>query len=223
MRVLLVEDDVMLDRAVCQALQDAAHAAEWIKDGELANRALADHGFDVILLDLGLPSCDGLQVLRRLRARGDITPVLIISAHDSTDQRILGLDVGADDYLGKPFAVGELMARIRGFERRRRAITEQTLSNGVLSLELTSKRVTLNGCQHVLSAREFPLLQALLARPGAVLSRPQLETAIYGHGEEVESNAVDVIIHGLRKKVGLDRIQNVRGLGWRVERRGESD
>lgn len=223
MRVLLVEDDVMLGRAVCQALHDAAYAADWIRDGEIANRLLLRHEFDMILLDLGLPSCDGLEVLRRLRANGDVTPVLIISARDSTVQRIEGLDVGADDYLGKPFAASELLARIRGFERRRGGIAEQTLSNGVLSLELTTKRVTVDGRQHALSAREFPLLQALMARLGAVLSRAQIETAIYGRGEEIESNAVDVVIHGLRKKIGSDRIHNVRGLGWRVGRSGEFD
>ena len=217
MRVLLVEDDQMLGSAVLLALHDASYAVDWVKDGETATAALDHHDYELVLLDLGLPRRDGIEVLRRLRSRGDATPVLVITARDSVDQRIEGLDVGADDYLGKPFAVGELLARLRALVRRSAGATTSTLSNGALSLELATKLAIAGGVTHALSHREFALLQALMLRPGAVLSRAQLEQSIYGWGEEVESNAVDVIIHGLRRKLGADRIRNVRGLGWRVE------
>ena len=217
MRVLLVEDDQMLGSAVLQALHDASYAVDWVQDGATASTALEGHDYALVLLDLGLPQRDGIDVLRRLRSRGDATPVLVITARDSVDQRIEGLDVGADDYLGKPFAVGELLARLRALVRRSAGATTSTLSNGVLSLELATKLAACDGVTHGLSHREFALLQALMLRPGAVLSRTQLEQSIYGWGEEVESNAVDVIIHGLRRKLGAERIRNVRGLGWRVE------
>ena len=220
MRVLLVEDDRMLGTAVLQALHDASYAVDWVVDGELASAALETHDYELVLLDLGLPQRDGIEVLRRLRGRGDATPVLIITARDSVDQRIEGLDVGADDYLGKPFAVGELLARMRALGRRSKGASSSTLTNGVLSLELATKLAIVDSASHSLSHREFALLQALMLRPGAVLSRTQLEQSIYGWGEEVESNAVDVIIHGLRRKLGADSIRNVRGLGWRVDRDG---
>lgn len=222
MRVLLVEDDQMLGSAVRQALLDASYAADWVQTGDAANEALATHDFDLVVLDLGLPGRDGLEVLRTLRARQDTTSVLVITARDTVDQRIEGLDHGADDYLGKPFAVGELLARLRALVRRRAGAPTPTLTNGVMSLELATKRVVVDGHETVLSSREFALLQALMMRPGAILSRTQIEHAIYGWGEEVESNAVDVIIHGLRKKVGVGRIVNVRGLGWMVGPNGES-
>lgn len=222
MRVLLVEDDPMLGSAVRQALLDASYAADWVQTGDAATEALATHSFDLVVLDLGLPDCDGLDVLRRLRGRQVTTPVLVITARDTVDQRIEGLDHGADDYLGKPFAVGELLARLRALVRRRAGAPTPTLSNGILALELATKRVTVDGQETVLSSREFALLQALMMRPGAILSRAQIEHAIYGWGEEVESNAIDVIIHGLRKKIGAGRIVNVRGLGWMVKQSGTS-
>jgi two-component system OmpR family response regulator len=217
LRVLLVEDDPMLGTALLQALHDASYAVDWVQDGATASTALNGHEYELVLLDLGLPGRDGIEVLRRLRSRGDATPVLVITARDSVDQRIEGLDVGADDYLGKPFAVGEMLARLRALVRRTAGATTSTLTNGVIALELATKRVVTQGVTHNLSHREFALLQALMLRPGAVLSRAQLEQSIYGWGEEVESNAVDVIIHGLRRKLGAERIRNVRGLGWRVE------
>jgi two-component system OmpR family response regulator len=217
-RVLLVEDDQMLGSAVLQALHDASYAVDWVQDGATASAALDNHEYELLLLDLGLPQRDGIEVLRRLRARGDATPVLVITARVSVDERIEGLDVGADDYLGKPFAVGELLARLRALARRSAGATTSTLTNGVVTLELATKLAVAGDVSHSLSHREFALLQALMLRPGAVLSRAQLEQSIYGWGEEVESNAVDVIIHGLRRKLGPSRIRNVRGLGWRVER-----
>ena len=218
MRVLLVEDDRMLGTAVQQALHDASYAVDWVVDGALASAALDTHDYELVLLDLGLPRRDGIEVLRRLRAQGDATPVLVITARDSVDQRIEGLDIGADDYLGKPFAVGELLARMRALARRNAGAISSTLTNGVITLELATKLAVVDGTSQILSHREFALLQALMLRPGAVLSRAQLEQSIYGWGEEVESNAVDVIIHGLRRKLGADSIRNVRGLGWRVDR-----
>ena len=218
MRLLLVEDDQMLGSAVQQALHDASYAVDWVQDGATASVALDSHEYELVLLDLGLPQRDGIDVLRRLRSCGDATPVLIITARDSVDQRIEGLDIGADDYLGKPFAVGELLARLRALARRSAGATTSTLANGVVALELATKLAVADGVSHSLSHREFALLQALMLRPGAVLSRAQLEQSIYGWGEEVESNAIDVIIHGLRRKLGADAIRNVRGLGWRVER-----
>ena len=220
MRVLLVEDDHMLGSAVLQALRDASYAADWVSDGAAASAALERHDFELILLDLGLPMRDGLEVLRRLRTRGDATPVLIITARDTVGERIVGLDTGADDYLGKPFAVSELLARMRALTRRNAAVATAVLTNGAVSLELVTRLAVVDGVEVALSHREFALLQALLLRPGAVLSRSQLEQTIYGWGEEVESNAIDVIIHGLRRKLGSQHIRNVRGLGWMVERSG---
>jgi two-component system OmpR family response regulator len=221
MRVLLVEDDQMLGTAVVQALHDAAYAADWVQDGMAASAALRSHDFELILLDLGLPNRDGLEVLRELRTADDRTPVLVITARDAVDQRIEGLDIGADDYLGKPFAVGELLARMRAVIRRRGGAASSVLTNGIVSLHLDTKCAVVDGREEALSAREFALLQALMLRPGAVLSRAQIEQSIYGWNEEVESNAVDVIIHGLRRKIGADRVRNVRGMGWMVDRSGE--
>ncbi|MDB6000530.1 MAG: winged helix transcriptional response regulator [Rhizobacter sp.] len=222
MRVLLVEDDPMLGDAVRQALRDACYAVDWILDGQAASVALTHHEFELILLDLGLPGRDGLDVLRTLRARGDSTPVLVITARDAVEQRIEGLDGGADDYLVKPFAVGELLARLRALQRRRTGTGSPGLSNGALSLNVATKTVTLAGNEHTLSRREFALLRELLVRPGAVLSRAELESRIYGWGEEVESNVVEYIIHSLRRKLGVEAIRNVRGLGWMVERHGNA-
>ena len=220
MRVLLVEDDHMLGSAVLQALRDASYAVDWVSDGAAASAALEHHDFELILLDLGLPLRDGLEVLRRLRTRGDATPVLVITARDTVDERIVGLDTGADDYLGKPFAVSELLARMRALTRRNAGAASTVLTNGIVSLELVTRLAVVNCAEFALSHREFALLQALLLRPGSVLSRSQLEQTIYGWGEEVESNAIDVIIHGLRRKLGSQHIRNVRGLGWMVERSG---
>jgi two-component system OmpR family response regulator len=218
MRVLLVEDDAMLGEAVEQALRDAAYAVDWVRDGQAASTALVRHGYQIVLLDLGLPHRNGLDVLRAQRDSGDTTPVLIITARDAVEDRIAGLDRGADDYLVKPFAVGELLARMRALARRPGGSASPTLSNGVLALDPATKTVSIGGAEHALSNREFSLLRELLVRPGAVLSRAELEDRIYGWGEEVESNVVEYIIHGLRRKLGAHAIRNVRGLGWMVER-----
>ena len=216
MRALLVEDDDMIGRSLVHALKGAGWSVDWVRDGALAHSALADGDYRCVLLDLGLPGLDGTEVLRRARARGDLTPVLVLTARDGLDDRIQGLDLGADDYLLKPFEVGELLARMRAVVRRRSGVAQSIVGNGVVQLDLATREVLRGGAREALTAREFALLQALLERPGAILSREQLENRIYGWGEEVSSNAVDVLIHGMRRKLGPDAIRNVRGLGWRV-------
>lgn len=216
MRALLVEDDDMIGRSLVHALKGAGWSVDWVRDGALAHSALADGDYRCVLLDLGLPGLDGTEVLRRARARGDLTPVLVLTARDGLDDRIQGLDLGADDYLLKPFEVGELLARMRAVVRRRSGVAQSIVGNGVVQLDLATREVLRSGAREALTAREFALLQALLERPGAILSREQLENRIYGWGEEVSSNAVDVLIHGMRRKLGPDAIRNVRGLGWRV-------
>ena len=216
MRVLLVEDDDMIGASLKQALETNGWSVDWVRDGLLAQSALADGSYACMLLDLGLPKRDGVEVLRQARTRGDTTPVLVLTARDGLDDRIAGLDLGADDYLLKPYEFRELLARMRAVIRRRDGSAHSVIGNGLVQLDLTTREVLVNGEQSALSAREYALLHALLERPGAILSRDQLENRIYGWGEEVMSNAVDVLIHGMRKKLGADTIRNVRGLGWRI-------
>jgi DNA-binding response OmpR family regulator len=216
MRVLLVEDDEMIGQSLSQALERNGWSVDWVKDGLLAQSALADGDYACVLLDLGLPKRDGVEVLRQARARGDATPVLVLTARDGLDDRIGGLDLGADDYLVKPYELGELLARMRAVIRRRDGSAHSLIGTPSMQLDLTTREVLVAGERAALSAREFALLHALLERPGAILSRDQLESRIYGWGEEVMSNAVDVLIHGMRKKLGADAIRNVRGLGWRI-------
>ena len=217
MRVLLVEDDRMIGQVVQDALKDASCAADWVENGHDALHALDTQYYDVLLLDLGLPRKSGLDVLTSLRARGNAVPVLIITARDALEDRIGGLDAGADDYLVKPFEMAELMARMRAVWRRKGGAASPVLSNGSVSLDLASRQATVAGeAPQQLTQREFALLQALMVRPGAILARAELEERIYGWGEEVESNAVEFLIHGLRKKLGAKAIRNVRGVGWLV-------
>ncbi|RYY91182.1 MAG: response regulator, partial [Comamonadaceae bacterium] len=182
----------------------------------LAQSALADGDYACVLLDLGLPKVDGVEVLRSARARGDVTPVLVLTARDGVDDRVAGLDLGADDYLLKPYELRELLARMRAVIRRRDGSAHSVIGTTAVQLDITTREVLVQGERAQLSAREFSLLHALLERPGAILSREQLENRIYGWGEEVSSNAVDVLIHGMRRKLGPETIRNVRGLGWRV-------
>jgi len=216
MRVLLVEDDEMIGHSLVRALGGNGWSVDWVKEGLLAQSAMADGGYACVLLDLGLPKRDGLEVLRRAREQGDHTPVLVLTARDGLDDRITGLDVGADDYLIKPYEFRELLARMRAVIRRRDGSAHSVIGGAELQLDLTTREVLVQGERSQLSAREFALLHALLERPGAILSRDQLESRIYGWGEEVSSNAVDVLIHGMRRKLGADAIRNVRGLGWRI-------
>lgn len=216
MRILLVEDDGMIGEAVRLGLRRQGMAVDWVQDGEAARAALKVEGFDLMLLDLGLPKMDGLQVLRWLRSTGSTMPVLILTARDSVDDRIKGLDAGADDYVLKPFDLDELAARMRAVLRRQSGRAENIIEHGGITLNPASHAVTRGGKPVKLSHREFALLHALLERPGHVLSRAQLEERLYGWGEEIESNAVEVHIHNLRKKLGSETIQNVRGVGYRV-------
>jgi two-component system OmpR family response regulator/two-component system response regulator QseB len=216
MRVLLVEDDEMIGQSLVRALGGNGWSVDWVKEGLLAQSAMADGGYACVLLDLGLPKRDGIEVLRRARAQGDHTPVLVLTARDGIDDRITGLDVGADDYLVKPYEFRELLARMRAVIRRRDGSAHSVIGGADVQLDLTTREVLVQGERSQLSAREFALLHALLERPGAILSRDQLESRIYGWGEEVSSNAVDVLIHGMRRKLGADAIRNVRGLGWRI-------
>lgn len=218
MRILLVEDDPMIGEAVSVALKDAAYAVDWVLDGAAADTVLHDGEHQAILLDLGLPKRDGLEVLRRLRQGGNGVPVIVITARDGIDDRIKGLDFGADDYLVKPFNLNELLARLRAVIRRQGGQAAPLLSNGKLSLDPATREARCGDVVELLSAREFALLHALLLRPGTILGRAELEERIYGWNEEVESNAVDFLIHGIRKKLGANIIKNVRGAGWMVER-----
>ncbi|KAA0986279.1 response regulator [Pseudomonas sp. ANT_J12] len=217
MRILLVEDDPMIGDAIQGALNDASYAADWVKNGLTALAALETQAYDMVLLDLSLPGKDGLDVLDGIRGRNNPVPLLIITARDGLDDRLRGLDAGADDFLLKPFAMAELLARMRAVLRRKGGSAQSVLDNGVVSLDLVSKQAATAETPDIqLSSREFALLQALLIRPGAILSRSELEDRIYGWGNEVESNAVEFLIHALRRKLGNHVIKNVRGMGWLV-------
>ncbi|RON24383.1 DNA-binding response regulator [Pseudomonas brassicacearum] len=219
MRILLVEDDLMIGDAIKSALKDASYAADWVKNGLTALAALDTQTYDLVLLDLGLPGKDGLDVLDTIRERNNPVPLLIITARDGLDDRLRGLDGGADDFLLKPFAMAELLARMRAVLRRRGGNAQSLLDNGEVSLNLVSKQASTADIAEVqLSSREFALLRALLIRPGAILSRSELEDRIYGWGNEVESNAVEFLIHALRRKLGNHVIKNVRGMGWMVSK-----
>jgi two-component system OmpR family response regulator len=218
MRVLLVEDDPMIGKVVQQALRDASYAVDWVRDGLAALVTLEVMSYDMVLLDLGLPKRDGMDVLQSIRARENDVAVVVMTARDSTEDRVAGLDSGADDYLVKPFAMSELLARMRAVTRRKGSVAGPTLSNGIVALDPASHEARIGADTVRLTGREFSLLQALLLRPGAILSRAELENRIYGWNEEVESNAVEFLIHSLRKKLGSGTIRNVRGAGWMVSK-----
>ena len=216
MRLLLVEDDMMIGRGMRQGLGHAGFTVDWVTDGQAAELALGNGVYDLAVLDLGLPGKDGMAVLASLRARRDPLPVLIVTARDAVPDRVAGLNAGADDYVLKPFDLDELVARVHALLRRRVGAGSPVLECGALSLDPLRREVHLDGQPVQLSAREFSLLEALMQRPGAVLSREQLEDAVYGWGQEVGSNAVEVHLHNLRRKLGPDRIRNVRGVGYKV-------
>ncbi len=218
MRILIIEDDRMIGAAVGQALKDAAYAVDWVTDGEAALHAAESETYELVLLDLGLPKADGRDVLKRLRGLNRKLPVIIVTAWDSIEDRIDGLDLGADDYLIKPFEVRELLARMRAVLRREGSGSPPLLSNGKLSLDPATRQACFLEKSAMLSPREFALLQALLVRPGTILSRSELERQIYGWNEEVASNTIEFLIHSVRRKLGPMAIRNVRGVGWMVER-----
>jgi two-component system response regulator QseB len=214
MRILLAEDDPMIGAAVVDGLRQDGFVVDWVKDGAAADAALREPVHDLMLLDLGLPRRAGLDVLAAMRQRNDGRPVLILTARDGVSDRVAGLDAGADDYLVKPFDLDELAARIRALGRRQSGRAAPTLAHRDITLDPATREVTRGGTPVALSPREFALLQALMTRPSAVLSRAQLEERLYGWSEPVESNAVEVHLHALRRKLGSDAIRNVRGVGW---------
>ncbi len=216
MRLLLVEDDSMIGEAVLDLLRAEQYAVDWVRDGDAADAALCTQAYDLVMLDLGLPKRDGLAVLRALRARKNRTPVLVATARDAVAQRIEGLDAGADDYVLKPYDLDELLARIRAVLRRAAGRAEPVYEHQGVSINPATREVTVRGTPVVLSGREWAVLEPLIARPGMVLSRQQLEDKLYGWGDEVSSNAVEVYVHGLRKKLGPELVLNVRGVGYLV-------
>lgn len=216
MRLLLIEDDPMIGESVLDLLRDEGYAVDWVKDGEVADLTLDAQSYDLILLDLGLPKRDGLAVLGRLRERKDRTPVLIATARDALEQRVKGLDMGADDYIVKPYEIEELLARIRALIRRASGRAEPIYEYAGLSIDPVTREVLADGQTISLLAKEWAILEQLLARPGVVMSRKQLEDKLYSWKDEISSNAVEVYIHGLRKKLGPHMIQNVRGVGYKV-------
>jgi two-component system response regulator QseB len=215
-RLLLVEDDPMIGESIRDGLAQEGFTVDWVRDGAAADAALGAEPYAAVLLDLGLPRKDGLDVLRAARARRNEVPILVITARDAVADRVRGLDAGADDYLVKPFDLDELAARVRALVRRADGRAEPVVRHGAIVLNPATREVTLRGRPVVLSGREFALLHALLARPGVVLSRAQLEERLYGWGEEVGSNAVEVHIHNLRRKLGAGTIRNVRGVGYTI-------
>ena len=216
MRPLLVEDDPMIGASVQRGLRQDGHTVDWVRDGAAADLAVAAGVHELILLDLGLPGKSGLEWLAQWRARGVTLPVLILTARDAVADRVRGLDAGADDYLVKPFSLEELAARLRALGRRQGGRAAPRLELGPLSLDPATHEVSKDGQPVELSAREFALLHALMENPGVPLSRAQLEERLYGWDAEVASNAVEVHIHALRRKLGAEWIKNVRGVGYRV-------
>jgi two-component system, OmpR family, response regulator QseB len=217
MRALLVEDDKMIADGVLTALRREGYSADWLTDGQDASATLKSLRFDIVLLDLGLPRRDGLDVLRELRARDHTTPVIVLTARDDVRERVAGLDAGADDYLVKPFDLDELIARMRSLRRRSAGRATPTIEHRGVRLDPVTHAVWQDGKPVTLSSREFAVLEALLLRPGAVLSRQQLEDRIYGWRETVGSNAVEVYIHSLRRKLGMGFIRTLRGVGYCLE------
>lgn len=217
MRILLVEDDELLGAGLSDALARAHYAHEWARDGRAALATATSSAFDLVILDLGLPQLDGIDVLKTLRARANTTPVLILSARDATRDRITGLNAGADDYLVKPFDVEELFARIHAIERRRSGAPVNQLRHGRLTLDLDGNAVRFDGRSVELARREFMLLKKLIENPRQVISRAQLEEAVYGWEGDVESNTIDVHVHHLRRKLYPEVIKTVRGVGYRID------
>jgi two-component system response regulator QseB len=216
MRILLVEDDVMIGKGICAVLKMAHFTVNWVQDGIEAEHALELENYSLLLLDLGLPRKNGLEILKSLRGRGNTIPVLILTARDAVGERIQGLNSGADDYLVKPFDLDELIARMRALLRRNFGQESNVITYGEITIDTIKHDVRLGGDLINLSAKEFTIFYALMENPGAVLSRDKLEEKLYGWDDEISSNTIQVYIHNLRKKIGGDIIQNVRGVGYRI-------
>jgi two-component system response regulator QseB len=221
MRILLVEDDELLGDGLRTGLVQYGYAVDWLKDGLSADQALKTENFDLVVLDLGLPKLPGISVLQNLRSRGQTMPVLILTARESVEDRVKGLDSGADDYLTKPFDLDELCARLRALQRRFSSRAEPLLVHENISLDPASHTVTLNDETINVSRREFALLHKLLENAGRVLSREHLTQSLYGWGEDVDSNALEVHIHNLRKKFGQTFIRTIRGIGYMIDKSKE--
>lgn len=217
MRILLVEDDPLIGTAIVQALKDSHYSIDWVKDGQQGLTAALTHEYGLILLDLGLPKKDGLELLGSLRDQRRAVPIIITTARDAVEDRINGLDLGADDYLVKPFRISELQARIRAVVRRNQGVSRSIIECGSLTLNTANGECSKDGEPVMLSARELTLIRILMLRPDRTFSKEELEEQVYGWNEEVASNAIEFIIHGIRKKLGKDTIKNIRGLGWMIK------
>jgi DNA-binding response OmpR family regulator len=220
MRILIVEDDALLGRGIQAGLNESGFAADWVRDGEQADAALAATGFAAMVLDLGLPRLSGLELLRRLRQRGDRTPVLVLTARDAIEDRIRGLDTGADDYMTKPFDLHELAARLRALVRRASGSATPVIEAAGVTLDPATREVRFRGAPVELSGREFDVLRELMLAAGRVLSRDQIVERVYAAGEDVESNAIEVHIHHLRRKLAPELIRTLRGVGYLMPRKG---
>ncbi|MGE0559089.1 MAG: response regulator [Burkholderiales bacterium] len=216
MRLLLIEDDAMIGKSICEGLRRESYGVDWVRDGWAAERSLIDTDYDLLILDLGLPRVHGLQVLKNVRQKGKKVPVLIITARDGVEDRVNGLDAGADDYLVKPFSMSELGARVRALLRRSAGQAAPVFRHGGVELNPLTREVQFNGQGVSLSQREYAILESLIRHPGTVISRTSLEQSVYAWGQEVESNAVEVHISNLRKKLSPDFIKTVRGVGYRL-------
>ena len=214
MRVLVVEDDPQLGDALATGLRQRQHVVDWFRDGAQADAALAGVPYDAVVLDLGLPGGDGMRWLRQWRGAGRELPVLILTARDGVSDRVTGLDAGADDYLVKPITLDELAARLRAMSRRSTGRAQSVWQHGALSYDPAGRRVQWNGAPVELTARELMLLEALMAHPGRILSKAQLQEKLYDWGETLESNTLEVHVHHLRRKLGRDIIRTVRGVGY---------
>jgi len=219
MRILIVEDDTLLGDGIRTGLSQNGYAADWVEDGAAAQTALLTNDYEAIVLDLGLPKVPGLEVLKKMRAQGNDTPVIILTAMDGVDERVKGLDSGADDYLTKPFDLEELTARLRALLRRRGGRSTPVITHGTLTVDPASHSVTLDETVIDISPREFTILQLLLENHGKVMSRSRLEEGLYAWNDEVESNTVEVHIHHLRKKLGAELIRTIRGVGYIIDKK----
>jgi len=218
MKILLAEDDTLLGDGVRTGLVQAGFSVDWVQDGAMVLSAMAVNQYDLLILDLGLPEIDGMKVLRTLRNRQDNTPVLVLTARDTLQERVAGLDSGADDYMVKPFDLEELCARVRALARRQTGRSQPVLEHGDLCLDPAGHKVTLAGAQVELSQKEFSLLQKLLENTGRIMSRNILEEALYSWGEEVESNVIEVHIHHIRRKLGPSLVRTIRGVGYTIDK-----
>ncbi|WP_075257920.1 response regulator [Herbaspirillum camelliae] len=216
MRILLIEDDPIIGNGLQLGLRRQGYAVDWVQDGAAASLARRTVPYELLLLDLGLPHQDGMSILMQMRNTEDATPVIIITARDAVSDRVTGLDGGADDYLVKPFALEELLARIRLVTRRQVGRIQSVMTAGVLRIDTAQRRCWQAEQEISITAREFSLLEALMREPGTVVSREQLEESLFGWNEEVESNAIQVHVYNLRRKFGADVIRNVRGVGYRI-------